>query len=79
MQAVYPFDTLRKRMMVTSGSGYYYRHSFHAFRSILAFEGFAALFKGSSANIIRGTTGALVLAVFDRFKKYYLERKSMQN
>ena len=79
MQAVYPIDTLRRRMMVTSGTGYSYSSSVHCLRAIVAFEGSSALFKGSSANVLRGTAGALVLAVFDRLKKSYLQRKNDQN
>lgn len=76
MQAVYPFDTMRRRMMVTSGTGYNYKSSFHCLKSIYMFDGVKGLFKGSTANVLRGTTGALVLAVFDRLKHEYLERKN---
>ena len=78
MQAVYPFDTLRRRMMITSGTGYTYKSALHCLRVIVAFEGVKSLFKGSSVNVLRGTTGALVLAVFDRLKKWYLKRKNAE-
>ena len=76
MQGVYPFDTLRRRMMLTSGTGQFYRSSFHCLQEILKYEGAKSLFKGSTANIIRGTSGALVLAVFDRLKNYHLQQKT---
>lgn len=36
----YPFDTVRRRMMLTSGQTMKYRNSFHAFREIVHREGF---------------------------------------
>lgn len=69
--ASYPIDTIRRRMMMTSGEGVKYRSSFHAFADILKTEGVQAYFKGAGANILRGIAGAGVLAGFDFFKKYY--------
>lgn len=76
MQFVYPFDTLRRRMMLTAGSGRVYPSSLLLLKMIVKSEGVRSLYRGSVANIFRGTTGALVLAVFDRLKHRYLEWKA---
>jgi len=73
----YPLDTIRRRMMMTSGgkdSGKY-KSSIDCGRQVLANEGVGAMYKGASANILRGLAGALVLVSFDYCKNYYLEWK----
>jgi len=70
--ASYPIDTIRRRMMMTSGEGAKYRSSMHAFTEILAKEGVPSLFKGAGANILRGIAGAGVLSGFDLFQEWYL-------
>jgi len=73
----YPLDTIRRRMMMTSGgkdSGKY-KSSIDCGRQVLANEGIASMYKGASANILRGLAGALVLVSFDYAKNYYLEWK----
>ncbi|ESW32530.1 hypothetical protein PHAVU_002G329900 [Phaseolus vulgaris] len=62
----YPFDTLRRRMMLTSGHPNKYRNAIHAFRDIVGQEGFLALFRGVTANMLLGMAGAGVLAGFDQ-------------
>lgn len=68
----YPLDTVRRRMMMTSGEAVKYRSSFHAAQVIFAQEGVYSFFKGAGANILRGIAGAGVLSGFDYFKKYYI-------
>lgn len=69
----YPIDTVRRRMMMTSGStAAKYNGSLDCFRQVLANEGFMSLMKGAGANIIRGVAGAGVLAGFDVVKKAYI-------
>lgn len=63
---VYPFDTLRRRMMLTSGHPSKYRNAVHAFREIIHHEGFFALYRGVTANILLGVAGAGVLAGYDQ-------------
>jgi len=74
----YPIDTVRRRMMMTSGGGVKYRGSFHCFTSILKSEGPMSLMKGAGANILRGVAGAGVLAGFDEFKAYYIQWRTSQ-
>jgi len=64
--ASYPLDTVRRRMMMTSGEAVKYDSSLHAFRSIIANEGVSSLFKGAGANILRGVAGAGVLSIYDQ-------------
>eukprot|EP00478_Filoreta_tenera_P005604 GABV01006799.1.p2 GENE.GABV01006799.1~~GABV01006799.1.p2 ORF type:complete len:106 (-),score=43.24 GABV01006799.1:107-424(-) len=67
----YPIDTIRRRMMMTSGEAVKYSSSLDCGRQILAKEGIQPFFKGAGANIIRGLGGALVLAGFDSMKKAF--------
>jgi solute carrier family 25 (adenine nucleotide translocator) protein 4/5/6/31 len=67
----YPIDTIRRRMMMTSGEAVKYSSSIDCGRQILAKEGIQPFFKGAGANIIRGLGGALVLAGFDSVKKAF--------
>jgi len=73
--ASYPIDTVRRRMMMTSGEAVKYNSSLDCARQILAKEGLASMFRGAGANIIRGVAGAGVLAGFDKFQKLYIAYK----
>ncbi|EDR08284.1 ADP/ATP carrier protein [Laccaria bicolor S238N-H82] len=67
--ASYPLDTIRRRMMMTSGSGVNYKSMFDAGSQIIAKEGIKSLFKGAGANILRGVAGAGVLALYDKLQE----------
>ncbi|KAL8732320.1 MAG: hypothetical protein Q9181_004007 [Wetmoreana brouardii] len=64
--ASYPLDTIRRRMMMTSGEAVKYKSSMDAARQIVAAEGVRSLFKGAGANILRGVAGAGVLSIYDQ-------------
>ena len=66
--AAYPLDTIRRRMMMTSGEAVKYKSSFDAFKQIVAKEGVKSLFKGAGANILRGVAGAGVLSIYDQLQ-----------
>jgi len=68
----YPIDTVRRRMMMTSGGGVKYKGSIDCFAQVVKNEGFMSLMKGAGANILRGVAGAGVLAGFDKFKDVYI-------
>ncbi|XP_020610152.1 ADP,ATP carrier protein 3, mitochondrial-like [Orbicella faveolata] len=70
--ASYPIDTIRRRMMMTSGQAVKYKGSIDCTVQILKNEGFMSLMKGAGANILRGMAGAGVLAGFDKFKELYV-------
>jgi len=66
--ASYPLDTVRRRMMMTSGEAVKDKSSFHAFSEIVKKEGTKSLFKGAGANILRAVAGAGVLAGYDKLQ-----------
>jgi len=66
--AAYPLDTIRRRMMMTSGEAVKYKSSFDAGRQIIAKDGVKALFNGAGANILRGVAGAGVLSIYDQLQ-----------
>ena len=67
--ASYPVDTIRRRMMMTSGTGEHYKSMFDAGSQIVAKEGVKSLFKGAGANILRGVAGAGVLSLYDKLQQ----------
>ena len=69
----YPIDTIRRRMMMTSGAAVKYKNSMDCAVQILKNEGFMSMMKGAGANILRGVAGAGVLAGFDAFKGLYIQ------
>jgi solute carrier family 25 (adenine nucleotide translocator) protein 4/5/6/31 len=72
----YPLDTIRRRLMMTSGKhAGKYKNSWDCARKILRDEGVKAMYKGAGSNILRGLAGALVLVGFDYCKNFYLEWK----
>lgn len=67
----YPFDTVRRRMMMQSGrakSERMYKNTLHCWIRIYQTEGTNAFFKGALSNVIRGTGGAFVLVLYDEIK-----------
>merc|ERR1712228_739177 len=69
----YPIDTIRRRMMMTSGAAVKYKNSMDCGAQILKNEGFMSMMKGAGANVLRGVAGAGVLAGFDAFKDIYVK------
>merc|ERR1712203_1251228 len=70
--ASYPIDTIRRRMMMTSGTGVHYKSSLDCGIQVIKSEGFMSLMKGAGANILRGVAGALVISGADKFSAVYL-------
>lgn len=68
----YPIDTIRRRMMMTSGEAVKYKGSVDCAVQILRQEGAMSFMKGAGANILRGVAGAGVLSGFDKFKEIYI-------
>jgi len=64
----YPFDTVRRRLMMTSGGKKLYSGTADAFVKIYQNEGAGAFFKGAFSNVLRGVGGALVLIMYDEIK-----------
>lgn len=69
----YPFDTVRRRMMMQSGrskADVIYKSTAHCWSVIYKSEGGGAFFKGAFSNVLRGTGGALVLVLYDEIKTF---------
>ncbi|EPQ18680.1 ADP/ATP translocase 1 [Myotis brandtii] len=68
----YPFDTVRRRMMMQSGrkgADIMYTGTLDCWRKIAKDEGGKAFFKGAWSNVLRGMGGAFVLVLYDEIKK----------
>lgn len=64
----YPFDTVRRRMMMQSGrpaAERQYKSTIDCWVKVGKVEGTNAFFKGAFSNVLRGTGGALVLVFYD--------------
>jgi solute carrier family 25 (adenine nucleotide translocator) protein 4/5/6/31 len=67
----YPFDTVRRRMMMQSGRAAdqrMYKSTVDCWAKLYKNEGVSAFFKGAFSNVLRGTGGALVLVFYDELK-----------
>jgi len=73
--ASYPIDTVRRRMMMTSGTGVHYKSSLDCGIQVIKSEGFMSLMKGAGANILRGVAGAGVLSGADEVKAFYIKMR----
>jgi solute carrier family 25 (mitochondrial adenine nucleotide translocator), member 4/5/6/31 len=67
----YPIDTIRRRMMMTSGEAVKYKGSMDCFLQIMKTEGFMSMMNGAGANILRAIAGAGVLSGFDKIVQIY--------
>jgi len=65
----YPFDTVRRRMMMQSGGKSVYKGQLDCWLTILGEEGVKGFFNGAFSNILRGVGGALVLVMYDEVQK----------
>ncbi|RNE95422.1 solute carrier family 25 (mitochondrial adenine nucleotide translocator), member 4/5/6/31 [Trypanosoma conorhini] len=68
----YPLDTVRRRMMMTSGAAVKYKSSMDCMMQVIKQEGAASLMRGAGANILRGIAGAGVLSGVDALKPMYI-------
>lgn len=66
--ASYPIDTVRRRMMMTSGQKIKYNGAWHCLTSIYKYEGPLTLFKGCGANIVRSVAAAGVISLYDQLQ-----------
>jgi len=64
----YPFDTVRRRLMMQAGGDKQYTGTLDCWRKVYSQEGFKAFFKGALSNVLRGAGGALVLVMYDEIK-----------
>jgi solute carrier family 25 (adenine nucleotide translocator) protein 4/5/6/31 len=67
----YPFDTVRRRMMLQSEkpvSERTYKGSVDCFKQVLQKEGLKGMYKGMVPELFRGVGGSLVIVIYDRIK-----------
>jgi len=67
----YPFDTVRRRMMLDSekpAAERLYTSGVNCFFKVMQNEGFAGMYKGLIPELFRGIGGPLVLTAYDRIK-----------
>merc|ERR1711972_534519 len=67
----YPFDTVRRRMMLDSekpAAERMYSSGVNCFFKVMKTEGFAGMYKGLLPEMVRGLGGPLVLTAYDRIK-----------
>jgi len=67
----YPFDTVRRRMMLESEKPVdkrVYKGSFDCFAQVMKKEGFKGMYKGMVPELFRGVGGSLVIVAYDRIK-----------
>jgi solute carrier family 25 (adenine nucleotide translocator) protein 4/5/6/31 len=69
----YPFDTVRRRLMLESEKApadRLYRSGIHCSMEILKKEGVVGLYKGIFPEIFRGFGGVLVVVIYERLKNF---------
>jgi len=74
----YPFDTVRRRMMMQSGrkdKPKEYKGTIDCWVKIARNEGTGAFFKGALSNVLRGAGGAIVLVVYEEFQRIFYTPK----
>jgi len=67
----YPFDTVRRRMMLESEKPVdkrVYKGSVDCFNQVMKKEGFKGMYKGMIPELFRGVGGSLVIVAYDRIK-----------
>jgi solute carrier family 25 (adenine nucleotide translocator) protein 4/5/6/31 len=67
----YPFDTVRRRMMLQSEKPVaerVYKGSWDCFMKVLQKEGAKGMYKGMIPELFRGVGGSLVIVIYDRIK-----------
>jgi len=67
----YPFDTVRRRMMLESEKSIanrQYKGSLDCFFQVLKKEGLGGMYKGMVPELFRGVGGSLVIVAYDRIK-----------
>jgi len=72
----YPFDTVRRRLMMMSGEGEkMYKGTMDCWSKILKDEGGKAFFKGNFTNVLRSIGCALVLVLYDELIDLFKGKK----
>lgn len=71
----YPMDTVRRRMMMSSGEQLKFNSAFQCARHMYKERGLRTFIGGIGANILRGITGAGVLTIYDMLQLVIFGKK----
>ena len=71
----YPLDTVRRRMMMSSGESHKFNSSIECMQQMLKEHGVRSFYGGVGANILRGITGAGVLTIYDKLQLILFGKK----
>jgi len=76
----YPFDTVRRRMMMQSGrksadKPKEYKSTLDCWYKIAKNEGPGAFFRGALSNVLRGAGGAIVLVCYEEMQRFFYTPK----
>lgn len=72
----YPFDTVRRRMMMNSGlEKKLFNNSIQCMKIVYKEEGMVGFFKGNMSNMIRSISSSMVLVLYDEFQKKLKRKK----
>merc|ERR1712134_89672 len=71
----HPIDTIRRRMMMTSGTGVHYKSPIDCGMQILKNEGFMSLMKGASARILYSVAAGVALSGHDLLRNAYIAKR----
>jgi len=74
----YPFDTVRRRMMMMSGKkkgvdNIQYKGTLDCFSKVYSQEGIGGFFKGALSNFFRGIGASIVLVMYDELQKIFIK------
>jgi solute carrier family 25 (adenine nucleotide translocator) protein 4/5/6/31 len=70
----YPFDTVRRRVMLESEkppAERVYKGSFDCAKQVMAKEGLKGMYKGMIPELARGVGGSMVIVAYDRIKQVF--------
>jgi len=78
----YPFDSIRRRMMMQAGrlpNEILYNNSFHAVKKVWIQEGIRGFFLGLGPNLFRSFGGTLLLVTYDYFQIFLDDHTCKKN
>lgn len=68
---VYPFDTVRRRMMMLTKGNKFYSSSWDCTRKIFARHGIMGFYKGALTNLFLALGNAVVLISYDSLRSLF--------
>lgn len=76
----YPFDTIRRRMMMNAGlEKKMYENTIDCYKKIMEKEGVNGFFKGCFSNMVRSLGSSIVLVIYDEIHKMLQHKKHWYN